>query len=477
MPRVVARARARASVVPHPGARAVVVPDVALLESSDCGRWCVIAAALRETDGDAAYTARKVAGVPRCAARRHAPVGAGGGARHRHERARLAGAPRGAGAGLRPLAPPVPARSPHRRAFREVFRARASASSRPPRPRVVSAAVTAGAPRSAANGVSLGRGSTAVHRVDRAVGRSSDGFAKYPKMAEGSAPALQAAPAARGWSLRRHGANFSLGPRGASGPSVASPSAPACSTSATISTRCARAASPPRSPRPRPRCGRRRRPRRRSRRVVGLQLFGELFGGHYPHADAATLGLAVQRGVWYRPDLLGFDLRVGPRRARRFLDLSTRPRAAPPRAPPARPLVTGSLAECLEHPVEIESTVPALFGLPPIAGNFAEGVVVRPAREPKASDRGLFKRKIPQFSETRYANNGWRDAKRGGGGGAAGGGGPSDEEVHGFEILARVTPPRLAAVMSKLGRVTPDEPDAAASCCVRLKQMCARPRH
>ena len=153
--------------------------------------------------------------------------------------------------------------------------------------------------------------------------------------------------------------------------------------------------------------------------------------------------------MWYCPELrfLGFDLRVetaaGERRFLDFVDAAAAAAAGAVRSA-AR---DGSLAECLEHPVEIESTVPATFGLPPIAGNLAEGVVIRPAREPlRASDRGLFKRKIPQFSETRYTNNGWRDAKRGGGGGAAGGGGgPSDEELHGFEILARVTPPRLAA--------------------------------
>ena len=149
---------------PIPEHGAVVVPDVALLESSrDCVGWCaVIAAALRETDGDAAYIARKVAGVLRCAADAgHAALvggawgcGAFGNAADDVARGWRSALESGAGAGLRLLALPIPARSPHWRAFREVFpRARRRARGRRRGRAVVSAVVTAGvaAAASAAN--------------------------------------------------------------------------------------------------------------------------------------------------------------------------------------------------------------------------------------------------------------------------------------------------------------------------------------
>ncbi len=477
---------------PIPEQGAVVVPDVALLAASpreECVGWCaVIAAALREADGDAAYIARKIAGVLRCAAAAgHAALvggawgcGAFGNAADDVARGWRSALESGAGAGLRLLALPIPARSPHWSAFREAFpsarvveldaaAAAAAPSSPPASPPSSPPASPPPPPPPRARRELSDEGRRLFLESTEPPKSPSDGFAKYPKMAEGLGAGFAGGSGGE-WLVTEkvHGANFSVvlarGARPGAPPSVAfakrtgvlderddfysvRSSGLAAELAAAAPALWEAAAAAGRD------------------ELVGLQLFGELFGGHYPHADvAAATGLApVQRGVWYCPELrfLGFDLRVETAAGeRRFLDFADAAACcAAARVPFAQPRATGSLAACLEYPIEFESGVPALFGLPPIAGNFAEGVVVRPAREPKASDRGLFKRKIPQFSETRYANNGWRDAKRGGGGGAAGGGGPSDEEIHGFEILARVTPPRLAAVMSKLGRVTPDEPE------------------
>merc|ERR1719401_344116 len=65
----------------------------------------------------------------------------------------------------------------------------------------------------------------------------------------------------------------------------------------------------------------------------------------------------------------------------------------------AQPLCEGSLSECLDFPIEFETTLPARLGLPPLAPgaeggaeggdrNVAEGVVVRPAHEPPAPRAG-----------------------------------------------------------------------------------------
>ena len=68
-----------------------------------------------------------------------------------------------------------------------------------------------------------------------------------------------------------------------------------------------------------------------------------------------------------------------------------------------QPLHTGTLASCLDVPIEFESSIPALHGLPSLdTPNLAEGVVIRPLVEPKrAGARGMFKLKIAAFSEKR----------------------------------------------------------------------------
>merc|ERR1719486_879734 len=97
----------------------------------------------------------------------------------------------------------------------------------------------------------------------------------------------------------------------------------------------------------------------------------------------------------------------------------------------AAPLLRGTLAACLDFNIEFDSTIPARLGLPALGGterNLAEGVVIRPQTEPvrpaaesrapsgKESMRGLFKRKIPQFSEKKYQNNDFKKGRAGGGG-------------------------------------------------------------
>jgi len=68
-----------------------------------------------------------------------------------------------------------------------------------------------------------------------------------------------------------------------------------------------------------------------------------------------------------------------------------------------RPMHTGTLSSCLDCPCEFDSTVPATHGLPSLdEPNLAEGVVIRPEREPRGSgERGLFKQKIQAFLEKR----------------------------------------------------------------------------
>mmetsp|Transcript_43454 Transcript_43454/g.70415 ORF Transcript_43454/g.70415 Transcript_43454/m.70415 type:complete len:402 (-) Transcript_43454:87-1292(-) len=228
-----------------------------------------------------------------------------------------------------------------------------------------------------------------------------------------------------------------------------------------------------------------------STRVVAVHIYGELFGGRYPHLEVpAVQGLKpVQVGVWYSPNLkfMAFDVAIEEEtrehrqeaaadpsaRQRRFLNFGeARELCKHCDILFAGPLFTGTLAECLDQPVEFVTTLPARLGLPPLeCQNLAEGLVVRPIQEPflrsspaissgKESHRGLFKRKIPAFSERRYQNDDWRKGKAGGGFTVA----VSDEELARMEVLALVTEQRLANVLSKIGRIDPSNKPA----CIQL---------
>eukprot|EP00037_Helgoeca_nana_P022368 m.228344 g.228344 ORF g.228344 m.228344 type:complete len:387 (-) comp25975_c1_seq2:79-1239(-) len=167
--------------------------------------------------------------------------------------------------------------------------------------------------------------------------------------------------------------------------------------------------------------------RTRSTQVESVQIFGELYGGRYDHPDVAPVhGLQpIQMGVWYSEELrfLPFDVAVvcaGPSESpghRTYLDYSDAAAVCHAAGLPFAPtLFTGTLAECLEVPIEFETTIPQMHGLPSLGpANVAEGIVIRPATEPRGlAGRGLFKRKIPAFSEKRYDNPGFAAARDGG---------------------------------------------------------------
>lgn len=227
-----------------------------------------------------------------------------------------------------------------------------------------------------------------------------------------------------------------------------------------------------------------------------LVVYGELCGGHYPHpavpAVAGGVG-PVQRGVWYSPALvfIAFDIAVVPVAAdaaagdgrladmalssshqrTRFLDFDVA-RAASIAADLrfTQPLRRGTLAHCLDLDVRFASTIPTTLGLPTLPAehsNWAEGLVVRPVREPPPDGgRGLVKRKIPEFSEKQYSHDHWRGARHGAvsSRGSASMSWVEAETLLRYEMLAAVNQQRLDSVLSKSARV--DAADKAA--CLRL---------
>lgn len=222
--------------------------------------------------------------------------------------------------------------------------------------------------------------------------------------------------------------------------------------------------------------------------VCAVHIYGELFGGSYAHPDVPSVpGIEpVQVGVWYSPDLcfMAFDVALETSEGRAYVNFDlARDACRQCGLLFAEPLLRGSLADCLNFDIEFETTVPARLGLPSLAAvsserNLAEGVVVRPQTEPtacagkvrvgKESTRGIFKRKIQQFSEKRYQNDDWKKGKCGGGGKDSFT--VSTEELTGIEVFALVNEQRLAAVQSKIGRVDPKDKLACRELLESLKQ-------
>lgn len=143
--------------------------------------------------------------------------------------------------------------------------------------------------------------------------------------------------------------------------------------------------------------------------VTWALVYGELFGGHYPHPRVVAIdGIdPVQTAIHYCPDVrfCAFDLAtvhaageakfVSYRRAVALFESIG--------IPVAPTLRTGTLHELLELPVAFATRLPEQLGLPPLPGNWAEGMVIKPwdLEAPLAEPRHVLKRKRPEFAETR----------------------------------------------------------------------------
>ena len=138
-------------------------------------------------------------------------------------------------------------------------------------------------------------------------------------------------------------------------------------------------------------------------RAPQLVIYGELYGGAYPHPDVpAVPGItAVQTGVWYAPDLhyAVFDALVaaddddpGELLAHREVVVLALP--MPPQ------LRAGTRQDVEALPVRFDSLVAPSLGLPPIAGNVAEGFVMKPDVRAAPDARAAAKRKIAEWDES-----------------------------------------------------------------------------
>ena len=194
-----------------------------------------------------------------------------------------------------------------------------------------------------------------------------------------------------------------------------------------------------------------------------VTIYGELAGGSYPHPDVpAVAGVEpVQTGVWYAPGLhwLPFDASVETAEGRRWIAdraLREAATAAGLNCPPA--LGHGALNRLQELPCSFATRVPALFGLPGLADNLAEGYVLKPAGEwPQTDSAGV--RPVIKVKQKSFAEDERFDGAR-----------PYLPPPRGAagvpawllaQASALLTPARAAAVVSKLGPRTPVDAVAA----------------
>ncbi|MCB9226304.1 MAG: RNA ligase, Rnl2 family [Chitinophagales bacterium] len=114
--------------------------------------------------------------------------------------------------------------------------------------------------------------------------------------------------------------------------------------------------------------------------IETISIFGELFGGFYPHdkvAQAANMTM-VQKGIHYCPenDFYAFDILVN---TETYLDVETCNKLFEETGFfYAKTLKKGTLKTVLKYPNLFISNIPKWKGLPTIKNNTCEGIIIRP---------------------------------------------------------------------------------------------------
>jgi Rnl2 family RNA ligase len=192
--------------------------------------------------------------------------------------------------------------------------------------------------------------------------------------------------------------------------------------------------------------------------VAWMAVYGELFGGGYPHPAVPQEPLVspVQPGIYYAPTLSFciFDIKVGTpeNEAGLYLDYAdVWAYCEESGVMAAAPLFVGSFEEATAYDESFETTIPERLGWPALGHKqLAEGVVIKPWRELLFAREGrplrpVIKKKIPHFAED------IRELP-------VASGGPSlpahatNVDLLRYEMMVRVTAPRMEAVISKFGR-------------------------
>lgn len=188
--------------------------------------------------------------------------------------------------------------------------------------------------------------------------------------------------------------------------------------------------------------------------IESISVFGELFGGRYPHKEVKTdkpLTL-IQKGVYYTPahEFYGFDIYLNKADGGRYLSVEeTNALFDKHGFFYAKTLFSGTLDECLSYPNAFQSKISEWLGLPAIEDNICEGVVIRPVVPMYLSnrDRVLIKNKNARFAEMKQMkkrNKLFKEPV------------PFSEELKALvaKVEAYVNKNRLANVISHIGEVS-----------------------
>lgn len=140
--------------------------------------------------------------------------------------------------------------------------------------------------------------------------------------------------------------------------------------------------------------------------VASISVFGEMFGGLYPHNEVKRMGklTVIQKGVFYTPvhEFYAFDIFVFSENGDRFLPVVEANELFESEGFfYAKTLFEGTLAECLKYPNKFQSNIAQWLGFPALDDNICEGIVIRPVVPMylRKGSRVLIKSKNEKFAE------------------------------------------------------------------------------
>lgn len=182
-----------------------------------------------------------------------------------------------------------------------------------------------------------------------------------------------------------------------------------------------------------------------------ITIFGELFGGVYPHPDVQQdkNATTIQKGIYYCPhnEFYAFDIMLdggdyfSVDQANEIFEKTG--------IFYAHTLFRGTLDDALKYANVFQSTIPSQLGLPELVNNYCEGVVIRPVETcffPQSS-RVIIKNKNEAWEEN--ARHHKRQAKADKVSGAV--------EQLSEELDNYVNQNRLNNVISKIGQIEPKD--------------------
>jgi len=194
-------------------------------------------------------------------------------------------------------------------------------------------------------------------------------------------------------------------------------------------------------------------------------VFGELFGGCYPHESVSPVSEVqpVQTGVYYCPDVefYAYDILVEEKaengqQKKYYIDYGIAMEIFKQAGLfYALPLFIGKYEECMDYQLGFNSTLPEKLGLPPLREkNQAEGIVIKPLKEiniptKKGSMRAIVKKKAAEFSEDARYHQAEKWAEK-----PVEKGGVKVIDMIMWETQALITQNRLNNAISKIGNVT-----------------------